>query len=94
MSDIPLQDFSLCMYYGPGGGNTPLPPPGKSLTDTREQHVSDDTVFKVFMMSLMSIYKLQRGSKCSWESVFEFIYVVLSIVLPGSKLAGFEISTR
>lgn len=75
-----LQDFSLCMYYGPGG-TTPLPPPGKSLTDTREQHVSDDTVFKVFMMSLMSIYKLQRGNSKQVSTAIAFTLAMFSHLL-------------
>ncbi|XP_072051358.1 nonsense-mediated mRNA decay factor SMG5-like [Amphiura filiformis] len=78
-----LQDFSLCMYYGPcsPSNHHPPPPPGKTLSDSRDQHVSDSMVFKVFMMSLMSVYKLQRGNSKQVSTAIAFTLAMFSHLL-------------
>ena len=60
-----VHDFSLCMYHtGTHRRTMPLPKATATLPrvgDTlKESTISDDLVFKIFVMMLMTIYKLQK----------------------------------
>ncbi|XP_033634695.1 protein SMG5-like isoform X2 [Asterias rubens] len=67
-----VHDFSLCMYHtGTHRRTMPLPKATATLPrvgDTlKESTISDDLVFKIFVMMLMTIYKLQKKER-RWVS--------------------------
>ncbi|XP_013389352.1 protein SMG5 [Lingula anatina] len=53
-----LQDFNLCMFY------TPQSSMADDMYVEKPQYLSDDLVFKIVLMTMISIYQLQQtGSK-------------------------------
>ncbi|XP_022094451.1 protein SMG5-like isoform X2 [Acanthaster planci] len=74
LCQIVVHDFSLCMYHtltqrrgslrpGKAGVNS-LP---RGADPPRESAMSDDLVFKLFVMTMMTIYKLQKADR-KWVS--------------------------
>ncbi|XP_033109666.1 protein SMG5-like [Anneissia japonica] len=76
-----LHDFNLCMYYPPNPKSNLAPVILKNLDDIREQHVSADVVFKVVMMALMTIYKLQKAGSKHVSAAIAFTLALFSHLL-------------
>ncbi|XP_070542496.1 nonsense-mediated mRNA decay factor SMG5-like [Ptychodera flava] len=59
-----LHDFNLCMYYTQANGEQPIMPTIRGAEDDKEQYVPDDLVFKIVVMCLITIHRLQeKGSE-------------------------------
>uniref|UniRef100_A0ABM0MML2 Protein SMG5-like n=1 Tax=Saccoglossus kowalevskii TaxID=10224 RepID=A0ABM0MML2_SACKO len=76
-----LHDFNLCMYYTHSNGDQPIMPSIRGAEDDKEQFIPDDLVFKIVVMCLITIYRLQETGSEQVSASIAFTLALFSHVL-------------
>ncbi|XP_077988894.1 nonsense-mediated mRNA decay factor SMG5-like [Glandiceps talaboti] len=76
-----LHDFNLCMYYTHANGEQPILPPVRGAEDDKDQFIPDDMVFKIVVMCLITIYRLQETGSEQVSASIAFTLALFSHLL-------------